>query len=87
MSKSAFLLRPMALVAAIGFVATGASAQAATPPKEIKVTMPASALADSGKKLCISKMVFPPKRRSGQPETICQTRDEWQAQGVSIVAK
>ena len=78
---------------ALTAVAAGALFSAAAAPafasdaKPVTITMPAAALVNPDAKLCMPRTVIDKSKHSDLPKTVCQTRDEWAAQGVTIVAK
>ena len=78
--------RSLARLATLGIV-LGLATPALAAPKPVKITMPASAVADPTRKLCMPRTLTGAKRDKSLPETLCQTRDEWATAGVMIVAK
>ena len=80
--------RPAALLAASIIALGGISAPAfATGDKPISVTMPASVFKDDTSRVCMPRTILGRKVDKTLPETICETRSEWSARGVTIVTK
>ena len=64
-----------------------APAYAADAKPNKTVEMPAAWLTKPGTKFCLSRGLIARERRGNLPGTVCQTRDEWSAVGVDIVAR
>jgi len=85
MTRSIFI-RPLTLLAAAGLVAAGSPALARnTGPATVTVT--ASAAPDATSRLCMPKSTLGNKATRSMPDTICQTRAEWEAAGVTFKVK
>lgn len=76
-----------ALIAVSGFVATAALTPAVAAEKPTTVTLPASAVKDDTSRVCMPREVLGAKVDRSLPKTICQTRSEWEGQGVIIKVK
>lgn len=75
-------------LAATATLVTAATAQArAADIKPITIKMPAAALADPAAKICMPRETIDKSKHSTLPKTVCQTQEEWAAQGVTLVAK
>lgn len=73
-----------ALVA--GLVAASLASPALARGKTNTVTVPASVMKDATSRVCMPSSMAKDAERGG-PATLCQTRDEWAASGVTIVTK
>lgn len=79
-------IRRVALAAAaVALLPTAAPALARTK-KPTTIRLPASTLKDPTARLCMPKSVIV-KPDAALPNTICQTKDEWAAAGVTIVPR
>ena len=76
----------LASVGAATFLFTAVSAQAAGV-KPISVTLPASVFKDDTSRVCMPRTVLGRKVDKTLPETICETRSQWSARGVTIITK
>jgi hypothetical protein len=75
-------------LAATATLVTATTAQARQHHAQpVTVQMSADALTDPDAKLCLPRGLVDTSKNPDQPNTLCQTRDEWAAQGVTIVAK
>ena len=75
-------------LAAAATLVTAATAHAHVKNDQpITVQMPAAALADPAAKLCLPRALIEKSPNSNLPDPMCQTRDEWAAKGINIVAK
>ncbi|RXD03708.1 hypothetical protein EQZ23_15450 [Sphingomonas sp. UV9] len=80
--------RPAALlVASLGAVGGAAAPAFATGDKPISVTLPASVFKDDTSRVCMPRTILGRKADKTLPETICETRSEWNARGVLIRTK
>lgn len=73
-------VRSAALVAVFGLAA---ATQPALAKKAPSVTLPAAAVKDPAGKLCMPRSVL----GGSDSTTVCQTRAEWEAQGLTIIVK
>jgi hypothetical protein len=82
-------IRPALALASVGaatFLFTAVSAQAAGA-KPISVTLPASVFKDDTSRVCMPRTVLGREVDKTLPETICETRSQWSARGVTIITK
>jgi len=75
------------MLATAGFVATAALSPAMAAEKSRTITLPASAVKDETSRLCMPREMLGAKADRTMPNTICQTRSEWEAAGVVIKVK
>ena len=76
-----------AMLAIAGFVATAALSPASAADKPRTITLPASAIKDETSRVCMPRDMLGPKADRTLPNTICQTKSEWEAAGVVIKVK
>jgi hypothetical protein len=78
----------LAVATAATLIAGAAAPAYAADAKPNKtVEMPAAWLTKPGTKFCLSRGLIAREKRGNLPGTVCQTRDEWSAVGVDIVAR
>ena len=88
MSHSTSLRRSVALIATAGLIATGVAAPALARTKgPAKITLTAKAAQDPAGRLCMPKTTLGKTATREMPETICQTRADWETAGVTFVVK
>ena len=75
------------LVASVVAIGSAAASAFAAGDKPISVTLPASVFKDDTSRVCMPRTVLGRKVDKTLPETICETRSEWSARGVTIVTK
>ncbi|MBI0476735.1 hypothetical protein D9601_15400 [Sphingomonas sp. MA1305] len=86
MTRTAFA-RPALFAAAIA-LAAGASAPAFARSKApATITMTAKMMDNKEGRLCMPKTTLGSKATKDMPQTLCQTRADWEAQGVTFVVK
>lgn len=78
----------IALIATAGLIATGATSTAFARGKgPAKITLTAKAAQDPASRLCMPKTTLGNTATREMPETICQTRADWETAGVTFVVK
>ena len=77
----------LAITTAATLVAGAAAPAYAADAKPVTIKMPAAALTDPAAKLCMPRELIDKSKHSDLPKTVCQTRDDWAAAGVTIVAR
>jgi hypothetical protein len=83
-----FASTAFAISATVTLIAAAAGpAMAEDKPSAKTVEMPADWLAKPSTKFCLSRNLAEKSKRASVPRDGCQTRDEWAAVGVNIVAK
>lgn len=88
MTRFTITARPLALLAATGLVVAAASpAMARTGKGPATITVSAKTVQDGASRLCMPKTTLGNKADRAMPETICQTRAEWEAAGVTFKVK
>lgn len=76
----------LATVFGLGVVAF-ATAPAVAAEKPITITVSEAAVATPNSKVCMPKKMVGRAKDKSAPATICQTRAEWEAQGVVVNVK
>ncbi len=80
--------RSLALLATAGLIATGATSTAFARGKgPATITLTAKAAADPAGRLCMPKTTLGNTATREMPDTICQTRAEWETAGVTFIVK
>ena len=80
--------RSIALLVSAGLIAGGSASGALARGKgPAKVTLSAKAAPDATSRLCMPKTTLGNVATREMPETICQTRAEWEAAGVTFILK
>ncbi|MEH3158045.1 MAG: hypothetical protein PGN08_03410 [Sphingomonas taxi] len=88
MTRFTTTARPLALLAAAGLFAAAASpAMARTGKGPATITLSAKTAQDGASRLCMPKTTLGSKAERSMPDTICQTRAEWEAAGVTFKVK
>jgi hypothetical protein len=87
MTRFTSTARHLALFATLGLCAAAASPAMARTSGPATVTVTSKAVEDSASRLCMPKTTLGNKAERNMPETICQTRAEWEAAGVTFKVK
>jgi hypothetical protein len=90
MAKIFHSLRSLGVFAGASLLAAGAASPtiaAASAAKPVTIQVPATAFPEPSSKLCMQRTMTGKSRKSHLSKTVCQTREEWSAQGVTFVLK
>ncbi|WP_293876276.1 MULTISPECIES: hypothetical protein [unclassified Sphingomonas] len=80
--------RSIALLATAGLIATGSASSAFARGKgPAKITLSAKTAPDPTSRMCMPKTTLGNTATREMPDTICQTRAEWETAGVTFVIK
>lgn len=82
-SLSARALTSLALAA----FAIAAPAQAKKADKPVEVTITEKTFPDATSRMCMPRTMIDKSRKSDLPKTMCHTREEWEAKGVTFKTK
>ena len=87
MTYRSSIARTVTTMMATALVAAASSPALARSKGPATVTMTAKALASTDGRLCMPKTTLGNKATKDMPVTLCQTRADWEAQGVTFIAK
>lgn len=82
-SFSARALTSLALAA----VAIASPALAKEAAKPVEITINERSFPETTSRMCMPRTVIDKSRKSDLPKTLCHTREEWEAKGVTFKTK
>jgi hypothetical protein len=69
---------------ALAAIAIAAPAQAKKADKPVEVTITDKTFPETASRMCMPRTVIDKSRKSDLPKTLCHTREEWEAKGVTF---
>lgn len=87
MNRFAINARPLAVIAAAGLALAAGSPALARTKGPATITLSKTAAPEATSRLCMPKSTLGNKADPTMPETICQSRTDWETAGVKFIIK
>ena len=87
MSRFAITARPLALFAVAGLTLAAGSPALARTKGPATITLTKKTAPEATSRLCMPKSTLGNKAEAAMPETICQSRTDWETAGVKFIIK